>query len=161
MAQQIGTQLAAPDSNDHTLRDLATTLRPVAEAFAPPVAQLGEADYAAVVGRIDLRLAMEPAALVRQIRLFVKVLYWLPLLWTGRTMAGLPLERRLAILGWLQDCPVQKLRVGVWGLRTLVFVGYYTNPEVQQQLGYRARPEGWAALREGASADRSHTEVLP
>ena len=147
----------AHNTAHHTLRDLAVTLRPVAEAFAPPVAKLGDADYAAVVGRIDLRLAMEPWPLVRQIRLFVKVLYWLPLLFTGRTMAGLPPERRLAILGWLQDCPVQKLRVGVWGLRTLVFVGYYTDPSVQAQLGYRPRPEGWAAIR----PDAANSEVLP
>jgi len=145
------------ETSPHTLRDLAAVLRPVAEAFAPPLARVGEADYAAVVGRIDLRLAMEPWALVRQIRLFVKVLYWLPLLWTGRTMAGLSAERRLAILGWLQDCPIHKLRVGVWGLRTLVFVGYYTDPNVQSQLGHRPRPEGWATIRGAGSS----TEVLP
>ena len=52
---------------------------------------------------------------------------------------------------------MQKLRVGVWGLRTLVFVGYYTDPNVQTQLGYHPRPEGWAAIRGVGSS----TEVTP
>ena len=38
-------------------------------------------------------------------------------------------------------------RRGVWGLRTLVMMGWYTNPSVIAALGYRASAAGWEARR--------------
>ena len=53
--------------------------------------------------------------------------------------------------GWgyevfLQDHPVERIRCGFWGLRTLVFLGYYGRPSGVQATGYRADPRGWEAL---------------
>lgn len=135
------------------LMPLQARLRPIAETMAPPIAQLGDGAWIEVVARIDARLRGEPAALQRQIRLFVRVLHILPIFFALCTFAGLGPERRLRFLETLQDCPIQKLRVGVWGLRTLVFLGYYTDPAVQAALGYRPRLDGWEGLaREQASA---------
>jgi hypothetical protein len=47
----------------------------------------------------------------------------------------------------MQYSPIPLLRRGVWGLRTLVFLGYYTRPEVQMTLGYRASARGWVTRR--------------
>ena len=135
------------------LMPLQVRLRPIAETMAPPIAQLGDAAWIDVVGRIDARLRAEPAALQRQIRLFVRILHILPIFFALTTFGGLGAERRLRFLQALQDCPIQKLRVGVWGLRTLVFLGYYTDPAVQAGLGYRPRLDGWEGLaREQAAA---------
>jgi hypothetical protein len=133
------------------LAGLTTRLRPLAEAFAPPIADFTPAQYTASLARMELRLAMETPALRRQLRLLIAVLYLLPVVWTGRTMARLPLPKRVAILAWLQDCPLQLVRVGVWGLRTVVFVGYYADPAVQTALGYRPHPGGWSARTDPSS----------
>ena len=51
------------------------------------------------------------------------------------------------MLETLQDAPVLLLRRGIWGLRTLAFMGYYTRPDAQRAIGYRADPRGWEARR--------------
>jgi hypothetical protein len=35
------------------------------------------------------------------------------------------------------------LRRGLWGIRTLAFMGYYIQESVREAIGYRASPEGW------------------
>ena len=90
-------------------------------------------------------LAQEPVALQRQLRLFVRILWWLPLLTHLRTMGTLTPAQRLRTLNWLQDCGVTKLRLGLWGLRTLLFLGWYGDPAVQAKLGYRPNVAGWDA----------------
>ena len=39
------------------------------------------------------------------------------------------------------------VRRGFWGLRTLVFMGYYARPEAAAAIGYRADVRGWEARR--------------
>ena len=34
------------------------------------------------------------------------------------------------------------LRRGFWGLRTLVFLGYYGRPEIGGRIGYQPRRQG-------------------
>jgi len=53
--------------------------------------------------------------------------------------------RRTRLLSALQDSPVLLLRRGFWGLRTLIFLGYYTRPAVAAEIGWRAHPGGWSA----------------
>jgi glucose/arabinose dehydrogenase len=59
----------------------------------------------------------------------------------------LPLGRRVALLTGLQDAVWPLLRRGIWGLRTLAFLGYYTRPAAAASIGYRADPGGWEARR--------------
>ena len=127
------------------LAPLARQIQPVLATFVPATSSLSVADLAPVLARVDDRLRQEPAALQRQIRMFVRILWWLPLLTHRRTMGGLSAEQRLKLLNWLQDCPVTKLRLGVWGLRTLLFLGWYGDPAVQARLGYRPNVGGWDA----------------
>ena len=141
------------------LTPLHDKLRPIAETMVPPIADLDDAAFLKVLALIDVRLAGEPPALGRQLRLFVKVLTFLPIFFALRTFGGLAPKRRLAFLEALQDCPIQKLRVGVWGLRTLIYLGYYTDPNVQAALGYRPRLDGWEGLAR-EKAQQAH-EVHP
>jgi hypothetical protein len=83
--------------------------------------------------------------MARQIRLFVRALNWLSVLRHGRTLARLSPEKRTRFLAKIQDSPIRLLRVGFWGLRTLVFLGYYGRAGVD--IGYAASPRGWEAFR--------------
>ena len=116
-------------------------LRVVAVRVAPPVAGLdaaGASRFEAIVGKA---LADRPPALVRQFRLFLALLRWAPLLRFGARFERLSPARQDAVLRFLLDAPVAKLRAGFWGLRALVFMGYY------------GQPENWPAIRYAPSFD--------
>lgn len=129
------------------LQPLARPLRPLVEAFVPATQALDDAGFLRLVARIDERLGNEPPALQRQLKLLVRVLTFLPLFLHLRTMGGLRPEQRVALLHRLQDGPVGKLRLGVWGLRTLVFLGWYGDPQVAASLGWRPTLQGWQGVR--------------
>ncbi len=63
-----------------------------------------------------------------------------------RRFSNLDTARRAQILDRMQRSRTLLLRRGFWGLRTLVFLGYYGRPEIRRSIGYRAEPGGWAAL---------------
>jgi len=63
----------------------------------------------------------------------------------GRPFTSLEPSRRGSFLGAVQDAPWLLVRRGFWGLRTLVFLGYYGRPAAGAEIGYRAHPRGWEA----------------
>ena len=75
----------------------------------------------------------------------MKVIDFLPLLRYGRRFTALDADRRLRVLEWMQDSRFLLLRRGVWGLRTLIMLGYYSRPIAAAQIGYRASALGWEA----------------
>jgi len=103
-------------------------------------------------GWCDLELVVEgllqdrPENLQRQLSLFLRVIQWLPLVRFGRPFTSLNLATRTRVLAYLQNHPIEKVRVGFWGLRTLVLAGYYARPEAARSIGYAASPLGWEAL---------------
>jgi hypothetical protein len=60
---------------------------------------------------------------------------------------ALDAARRIRLLEWFAHSPLLPFRRGIWGLRTLVMLGWYTQPGVIAALGYRADPRGWEARR--------------
>ncbi len=122
-------------------------LRPFVETFVPATRELNDDRYQALVAHVDARLAAEPPAISRQLRTLVALLHFLPLFLHLRTFSGLTTAQRQRFLERIQDGPVALLRVGVWGLRTLVYLGWYADPEVGRNLGWHANPRGWAAFR--------------
>jgi hypothetical protein len=85
-------------------------------------------------------------AMVKQIRLFLGVLRRAPALRYGRTLDRLSPDRQDAVLRWFQDAPVQKLRQGLWGVKALVYMGTYAQPEVAPGLHYTPSFDGNAHL---------------
>lgn len=100
---------------------------------------------------IERALAPRPAGVKRQIRLFLRVVNLLPVLSTGRTLTRLPVEKRAAFLATLHRSPLKPLRRGFWGIRTLLFMGYYNQDRIRREIGYAADPRGWSA-RDGDSS---------
>jgi hypothetical protein len=82
-----------------------------------------------------------------QFGVFLGVLRWAPAVRYGSRFDGLPAARQDAVLRWFEDCPVGLLRKGFWGLKAMVFMGYYAQPETNELIGYRARFDGRGALR--------------
>ena len=131
---------ALPSSLQAPFRALAITM-------VPDAATLDETAWRDVNASIAQALAKRPPAARRQLTLLVRVLDTLPLFRWGRRFHALGASRRARFLDAMQYSPIPLLRRGVWGLRTLVFLGYYTRPEVQTTLGYRATARGWVTRR--------------
>ncbi len=79
----------------------------------------------------------------RQVLMFVGLLDWLPIFRHRRRLRSLDPEQRLRFLEGLQNSRWPLIRRGVWGLRTLVFMGYYARPMTQAAIRYRGHPDGW------------------
>jgi len=93
---------------------------------------------------VENGLASRPPSIRRQLRFLVRLLDVLPLLRYGRTFRALDAESRTRFLRAIQDAPLLLLRRGFWGLRTLVFMGYYGRASAAAEIGYRADLRGWA-----------------
>jgi len=122
-------------------------LRAIGVTVVPEATRLDEAGWAAIEGTVATALASRPAALQRQFLLFLRVVEWLPLVRFGRRFTRLDPARRTRFLKSLQDAPLLLVRRGMWGLRTLLLMGYYGRPEAREEIGYRADPRGWTARR--------------
>ena len=92
-------------------------------------------------------LSTRPASLHRQIRLLLRLIEWLPVLRFRRPFTSLDIATRAQFLAGLQNSSVDRLRVGFWGLRTLVMLGYYDRPAGGAEIGYKPNARGWEALR--------------
>ena len=126
---------------------LRQALRPLAISFVPEIAGATAAEWSALEERIAQALAARPAAMRRQLGLFVRVLQAASRIRYGTGLAALDSGRRTALLEAFAGSPLLLFRRGIWGLRTLVMLGWYTQPSVVSALGYRASPAGWEARR--------------
>jgi hypothetical protein len=133
------------------------SFRAFARAVVPATSRLDARGWASLEGTVEEALADRPAAVRRQLLLFVRVTGLLAILRYGRSLHRLSPVRAARLLGALERAPIPLLRRGVWGVRTLVFMGYYAQPDVQAELGYRAAAGGWAARggAQGPWSDRS------
>lgn len=121
--------------------------REIAKTIVPEAETLDETSWSEMEAIIERALASRPAAIRRQLRLFVRALDLLPLARYGKSFRSLDHERRTAFLRSVESAPLLLLRRGFWGLRTFVFMGYYSLDTVREAIGYRADPDGWEARR--------------
>lgn len=127
------------------LASVRPQFRALVEAFVPRAVSLDAYGWASLLGVVEDALADRPADLRRQLLLFVRLLDWVPVIRHGRRLRSISVERRRSLLGRLQDAPILAVRRGVWGLRTLSYMGYYGRPDSYGEIGYRAHPDGWEA----------------
>jgi len=133
-------------SRDHSfVARVEPEFRALAKSFVPELAGADDEEWRRVVAIVDRALRLRPRTVQRQVVLLIRVLDWLPLIRSGRRFVALDRDRRSAFLERVQDSRWLLLRRGVWGLRCLVFMGYYARPEVHTRLGYRAHRDGWDA----------------
>lgn len=107
---------------------------------------MDEKGWSELEGLIEGALRERPQALKRQLRLFLRLIQWLPVFRYGRPFTSLKPTQRTRFLSSLQEHPIQSVRVGFWGLRTLALLGYYGRPDAAKAIGYAADPRGWEAL---------------
>jgi hypothetical protein len=126
-------------------RSLRPAFRALASSFVPETAAASGAEWAALEETFESALAARAPSLRRQITAFIRLLDLSARLRFGTRLAALDGARRTALLEAFAGSRLLLLRRGVWGLRTLIMLGWYTQPAVIASLGYRAAAEGWGA----------------
>jgi hypothetical protein len=122
----------------------------MAPCLVPGAAALSGDEMQRLLDLVDEALDERTPALRRQFSLLLSVLRWAPAAQFGRPLERLPRDTQATVLRWFQDAPLQTLRGGFWGFRTLVFLGYYGRPEAREALGYRPTLDGNAILHDRA-----------
>ena len=121
--------------------------RAVVSTVVPEANKLDEQSWRELETLAETSLRDRPSAMRRQLRLFLRVIQWLPVFRYGRSFTSLSTERRVRVLCYLQDHRIEVIRCGFWGLRTLAFLGYYGRREALQAIGYAADARGWEVRR--------------
>jgi hypothetical protein len=60
----------------------------------------------------------------------------------GRPFDRLAPARQDAVLRWFQDAPVRRLRQGFWGVKTLIYMGYYLRADIGAEIAYHPSRSG-------------------
>ena len=123
------------------------TFRSIAEVVVPETRSMSEAEWGEFGVTIEHALARRPAAMRRQLGMFLRILNLLAFLRTGRSLNKLEFAQRTVFLESIENSKVLLFRRGFWGVRTLVFMGYYARPARATELGYAAMPRGWELRR--------------
>jgi len=127
-------------------REKAEFLRVLAARIVPETADLDASGLSRFFGIVDGALQDRPKSVRRQFATFLGVLRWVSLVRYGSPFERLRVDRQDAVLRWFEDCPVGLLRKGFWGLKAMVFMGYYGQPETNELVGYAPEFDGKARL---------------
>lgn len=119
--------------------------RAFAQCFIPETARATASEWSELEDVVRHALAVRPEPVRRQIRLFVRVIDLAALARHLHRFGALDHARATALLDGFAASRILLFRRGVWGLRTLVMMGWYTNSSVIASLGYRASAAGWEA----------------
>ena len=118
-------------------------LHAIAQSVVPESASLDDRGWSVLERTIETALASRDERTRRQIVTFLRLLDILPVVRYGRRLTRLSAGQRTAFLERIERAPMLLVRRGFWGVRTLIFMGYYTQPEIISAIGYRAAPGGW------------------
>jgi len=127
-------------------QEKAEFLQVLAARIVPETTELDGAGLARFFGIIDKALLARPPEVRRQFGTFLALIRWAPLFRYGSPLERLRPEKQDAVLRWFEDCPIGLLRKGFWGLKGMVFMGYYGQPETNHLVGYAPEFDGGARL---------------
>lgn len=141
--------MRAAHSPTLVLEPVRPIFRAVAQSVVPELQAVGAEQWREIEDEIERALADRPNVVRRQLASFLHLVDWWSRLRHGRSLTKLDPFKRTALLQGLERHPLPAIRRGIWGLRTLVFLGYYTRDDVAAFIGYRAHRDGWSARPEG------------
>ena len=131
--------------------------RALARAIVPEAAELDEQGWGDLEAIVEDALSIRPPNVRRQFGVFIRLLSWLPLLRYGRTFGRLSDHRRARFLHGMETSRLLLFRRGFWGLRSLVYMGYYGRADGYRAVSYDARLRGWLEHPAGTEAARHAT----
>src|SRR5260370_6961605 len=89
-----------------------------------------------LLAAVDEELRPRPRLQQLEFKLLLFAIRWMTVPFTLHRFEHLPGERQDRWLRFLENAPLTLLRVGIWGLKTLVFLGYYTQDPLHHRIVY-------------------------
>ena len=127
------------------LQSVRHVLHAIATTVVPETPSLNSRAWSEMEAVVAGALSNRPAKLQRQFIVFLRLLQTLPLVRHARTFTTLSEHQRVAFLASVEHSRLLVVRRGFWGVRTLIFMGYYTRDDVADAIGYCPSANGWAA----------------
>ncbi|MDX1675542.1 MAG: hypothetical protein R3314_12165 [Longimicrobiales bacterium] len=146
-----------PDKPAAVLPPIRDRFRALAYAIVPETAGLDPDEWADLEAIVENALSKRPPGMRRQLVLFIRLLDFLPRFRWLRPFRKLDADRRARFLRSVQSSPIFLFRRGFWGLRTLVYMGYYARPAAYRAIGYDAHLRGWLEHPDADEAARTAT----
>jgi hypothetical protein len=143
---------------DSVLASVRPQFRALASTLLPETRELDGSAWEKAESVMEAMLESRTPEARRQVSRFIRLANVLPVLRYGTTFIRLSESRQAAFLGALEKAPILAVRRGVWGLRTLVCMGYHGRscdtgpvsaehePPSHWEPGRRRRrpaPRGW------------------
>lgn len=126
----------------------------VAQRVVPALGDCERSQAATFKMAVQAALTTRPPAIVAQFSKFLKLLNILPVIRYGHCFTSLSEVQQDAVISWLESAPIGLLRRGTWGVKTIIFMGYFGQPAVGRSLGYGAVFNGNAVLDVHAEGER-------
>ena len=89
-----------------------------------------------LLAAVDEELHPRPRLQQLEFKLLLLAIRWMTVPFTLHRFERLPAARQDRWLRFFENAPLTLLRVGIWGLKTLVFLGYYTQDGVLRRILY-------------------------
>ena len=128
-----------------TLAPVRHILHEMASAVIPETVSLDERAWMELDEAIERAVAQRGERVQRQFVTFLRLVQTLPVAKYGKVFTSLDAARRTAFLESLERSRLLLVRRGFWGVRTLVFMAYYTRDDVTEAIGYDPSSDGWSA----------------
>lgn len=107
-----------------------------ADRIIPPDGDTPGAGTMATAGIVDWSLDRLEPELRKKLLLLFLILEPLGIFFGGRRFSKASASNRDRLLKWMESNPVSSLRLGFFGLKTYICMGYYTRDDIWQTIGY-------------------------
>ena len=120
-------------------------LRAVATTVVPETSSVDARAWLELETVVSQAMARRSASQQRQLVVFLRLLQAVPLSRYGRPFTALSPRQRVAFLESIERSRLLLVRRGLWAVRTLVFMCYYTRDDVAESIGCHRDAGGWIA----------------
>ena len=108
----------------------------VADRIVPPDEESPGAGTMATAGVVDWALGRLDPKLRKLFLTFMLLVEYLGIFFGGRTFSRNSARARDRQLRWMESCGISKFRMGFFGLKSYVCMGYYTREDIWQTFNY-------------------------
>lgn len=114
----------------------------VADRIVPEMAEMDQAGRERFLEIVEATLMTRSPSIRRQFGVFLNILNLSPIPTRFRSLMRLSPEARDLMLRKFQYSSSKLLRIGLWGLKTLIFMGYYGQEAVKRKIGFTPSLQG-------------------
>jgi hypothetical protein len=108
----------------------------VADCIIPPTPDSPGGGSMITAGMADWALAHLQPSLRKQLLFLLYALEFLGIVFGGSLFTSNSKNTKIRELRWLENNPICRLRLGFFGIKNFICMGYYTREDVWKSIGY-------------------------